>query len=110
MRRSDRSEVDLDLTYDAETYTASLVTNEALGFGRFELTIDDAIVGAAAGLALDVEMSETSGLAQLPSGNGVAGGDTVLEFVTVVTRRPTTRAKPGQPGELKRRGNDQLPN
>ena len=110
LRGSDGSEIELDVTYDAATHTASLVSREPLGIGRFELTIDDAVVGAAAGLALDGEMSATSGLAQLPSGDGVAGGDAVVEFVTVVTRRPTTRAIPGETGELKRRGSDRLPN
>jgi len=110
LRGSDGSEIELDVTYDAATHTASLVSREPLGIGRFELTIDDAVVGAAAGLALDGEMFAASGLAQLPSGDGVAGGDAVVEFVTVVTRRPTTRAIPGETGELKRRGSDRLPN
>jgi len=109
LRRTDRSEVDLDLTYDAETFTASLVTKGMLGFGRFELTIDDAVVGAAAGIALDGEMSATSVPAQLPSGDGVAGGEAVIEFVTVVTRRPSTRVKPADPREFKRRWSDRSP-
>jgi aminopeptidase N len=110
LRGSDGSEVELDVTYDAAARTASLVSREPLGIGRFELTIDDAVVGAAAGLALDGEMSATSGLAQLPSGDGVAGGDAVLEFATVVTRRPTARAKPAGRGEFKLRGSDRPPN
>ena len=104
LRRADQSEIELDLSYDPATYTARLVSREALGFGRFELTIDDAVVGAAAGLALDGELTSDSSL--LPSGDGVAGGDAVIEFKTVVIRRPTTRAKPAEPKELMRRGSD----
>jgi hypothetical protein len=66
-----------------------------LGSGRFELTIDDAIVGAATGFALDGEMAAVSG-PLLPSGDGVAGGDAVIEFVTVVSRRPSARRGPGR--------------
>jgi aminopeptidase N len=94
LRRADRSEVGFDLTYDAGSWTATLVTREALGHGLFELTIDDAIVDAAAGLALDGEVVATPGPAQLPSGDGVAGGDTVIQFKTVVSRRPTARRTP----------------
>jgi aminopeptidase N len=96
LRRTDQNEVDLDLTYDAGSFTATLVTREVLGQGRFELTIDDAIVDAAAGLALDGEIVATPGPAQLPSGDGVAGGDAVIEFKTVVSRRPSARRAPGK--------------
>jgi len=110
LRRTDGREVEFELTYDDATFFARLVSKGRLGSGRFELIIDDAIVDAVAGLALDGEMSATSGLAQLPSGDGVAGGNAVLEFVTVVIRRPTTRAKPGEPGDLKLRASDRPPN
>jgi len=93
LRRFDRSEVELNMTYDAATFTASLVSRAPLGFGTFELIIDDAIVDAAAGLALDGEI--VSGPSGLPSGDGVAGGDTVIEYVTVVTRRPSARRGSG---------------
>jgi len=94
LRRSDQSEIELDLSYDPATYTAKLVSREALGFGRFELTIDDGVVGAAAGLALDGELTSDHSL--LPSGDGVAGGDAVIEFKTVVSRRPAARRAPGR--------------
>jgi len=94
LRRTDRSEVDLEVTYDAATRTARLVSKGMLGSGRFALTIDDAIVGAATGLALDGEIA--SGPSLLPSGDGVAGGDAVIEFVTVVSRRPSARRGPGR--------------
>ena len=94
LRRTDRSEVDLEVTYDAATRTARLVSKGMLGSGRFELTIDDAIVGAATGFALDGEIA--SGPSLLPSGDGVAGGDAVIKFVTVVSRRPSARRGPGR--------------
>jgi aminopeptidase N len=94
LRRADGSAVELEVTYDPGTYTATLVSKEALGFGRFELTIDDGIVDAAAGLALDGEITGMSRIAQLPSGDGVPGGDAVFEFDITASRRPTRRAAP----------------
>jgi aminopeptidase N len=94
LRRADRSEVELELTYDPVTFTARLETRGVLGNGTFELTIDDAVVAAASGLSLDGEIFPGSSL--LPSGDGVAGGDTVIEFVTVVSRRPTARRGSGR--------------
>jgi hypothetical protein len=96
LRRAGGSEEDLDVTYDPETYTATLASREPLGFGRFELIIDDEIVDASAGLALDGEIYAASGSAQFPSGDGVAGGDAVIEFVTIFTRRPSARRSPGR--------------
>jgi hypothetical protein len=95
LRRLDGSALELDMTYDAATFTASLASKAPLGFGPFVLTIEDAIVDAAAGLALDGEIPAASSPPQLPSGDGVAGGDTVIEYVTVVTRRPSARRSPG---------------
>ncbi len=109
LRRADRSEVDFDLTYDAGSWTATLLTREALGHGRFELTVDDAIVDAAAGLALDGEVVATPGPAQLPSGDGVAGGDTVIQFNTVVSRRPSARRVPGRSKDMGQRANPVKP-
>jgi hypothetical protein len=92
LRRADETEIELDLTYDSATYTARLESRGILGPGQFELTIDDAVVDAAAGLALDGEI--LSGPSPFPSGDGVAGGDAVFEFVTVVARRPAARRGP----------------
>ena len=94
LRRADGSAVDLELSYDSDTFTAILASTEELGFGRFELTVDDSIVDAAAGLALDGEIRSTNGRAKLPSGDGVAGGDAVFEFEISASRRPTRRTAP----------------
>ena len=102
LRRMDGTEMDLDVTYDAGTSTATLVSQTPLGMGRFKLIIDDTIVDAAAGLALDGEIAETSASEVLPSGDGVAGGDAVVEYVSIVTRRPSTRAVPETPGVKER--------
>ncbi len=93
LRRSDGREVELEVTYDDVAFTVSLVSKGMLGIGRFELTIDDAIIDTAASLALDGEISPDH--FRLPSGDGVAGGDTVIEFVTVVSRRPSARRGSG---------------
>ena len=100
LRRTDGREVELEMTYDDAAFTASLVSKGMLGSGQFELTIDDAIIGVAAGLALDGEITSDPSL--LPSGDGVAGGDTVVEFVTVVSRRPSARRAPGRTKALDR--------
>jgi hypothetical protein len=92
VRGADQAEIDFDLTYDPATYTVRLVSKEAPGLGPIELIINDTIVGATTGLALDGEI--VSGSSLLPSGDGVAGGDAVIEFVTVVARRPSARQSP----------------
>jgi hypothetical protein len=94
LRRTDGSAVDLGVSYDPGAYTVTLVPREALGFGHFELTVDDAIVDAAAGLALDGEIDSTNGRAKLPSGDGIAGGEAVFEFDITASRRPMRRAAP----------------
>jgi aminopeptidase N len=94
LRRADGAAIDLSVSYDPATYTATLVSSEALGFGSLELTVDDAIVDVAAGLALDGEIDASNGRAKLPSGDGVAGGDAVIEFDITASRRPTRRAAP----------------
>ena len=106
LRRGDGAEIDFDVTYDASTSTATLVSQTPLGFGRFELIIDDAIIDAAAGLALDGEIAEESGSAVLPSGDGVPGGNAVFEYVSAVTRRPSSRMSPAVPGAAKGRRTD----
>ena len=102
LRGPDQTEMDLELTYDPGTLTARLVSTDSLGLGRFEFTIDDAIVDVAAGVALDGELSGPPGPAIFPSGDGVPGGDAVVEYVVVGTRRPTTRTRPEGIGKLKR--------
>jgi aminopeptidase N len=94
LRRADGSAVDVELSYDSGTFTATLKSREELGFGHFELTVDDAIVDVAAGLALDGEIDASNGQARLPSGDGVAGGKAVIELEITASRRPTRRAAP----------------
>jgi hypothetical protein len=94
LRRADGSEMDLDVTYDPGTLTATLVSREPLDFGLFELTVDDGIVDVAAGLALDGEIAKSSGPSQLPSGDGVAGGDAVFRFDLAASRRAIRKVGP----------------
>jgi hypothetical protein len=100
LQRADDTEVDFDLAYDPATYTARLVSREFLGQGRLKLIVGDTVVSGSAGLALDGEI--VAGPLALPSGDGVAGGDAVVEFVPIVARRPTARRVPGGTKTLKR--------
>jgi aminopeptidase N len=93
LRRSDGLEFDLDLAYDAATFTATLATQEPLTFGRFQLIVGDGIVDAEDGLALDGELDVVHG-GPLPSGDGVAGGDAVIEYRALGLRRATGRFSP----------------
>jgi aminopeptidase N len=94
LRRAAGSEVALGLSYDAASFTATLVTQEPPGYGRFELIIADEIVGAATGLALDGELGAALAGSLLPSGDGEAGGDAVVEYVAAGTRRSSSRVRP----------------
>ena len=93
LRRSDGLEYDLDVAYDAATYTATLTTQEPLPLGRYQLIVSDDIVDAEDGLALDGELEEIHG-SLLPSGDGLAGGDAVVEFGVTGLRRATRRVAP----------------
>jgi hypothetical protein len=94
VRHADGTEVDLEVTYDSSSSSATLVSTEPLRFGRHVLTVDDGIVGAAAGLALDGEIHELAGFLRLPSGDGVAGGEFVGEFLAIENRRVSRRTAP----------------
>ncbi len=95
LQRSDGLEFALDLAYDAATYTATLTTQVPLPFGRFQLIVADTIVDAEDGLRLDGELEETHD-SLLPSGDGLAGGDAVVEFGVLGLRRATGRLAPGR--------------
>jgi len=94
LRRTDGDPYDIAVTYDADTYTATVTSRQPLAGGSYELTISDGIVGAAAGLALDGEMTDAFGAPVMPSGDGVAGGAAVIKFGAVGQRRPTARLRP----------------
>jgi aminopeptidase N len=98
LRRGDGSEVDLEVTYDPDSFTAFLEVRETLGIGPYVLTVEDAVVDAASGLALDGEISLTNVSRRFPSGDGVAGGDAVYQFEIGGNRRPSARRQPGERG------------
>jgi hypothetical protein len=99
LRRSDGTVIEVDLSYDPANWTATLVPRESLGVGTLELVVDDAIVDAAAGLALDGEIDSGS----LPSGDGIAGGDAVIEVELETSRRPVGRVPvPRDSGRIQR--------
>jgi hypothetical protein len=85
--------IDLDATYDDTTFTVTLVPRESLGVGSFELVVADSIVDVAAGLPLDGEIDSSDGMSY-PSGDGIAGGDAVIEFQLAPFRRLPRRVAP----------------
>jgi aminopeptidase N len=93
LRRADGSAIDLEASYDDATFTVTLVPREPLGVGTVELVVADSIVDVAAGLALDGEI-DVSDRASLPSGDGIAGGNAVIEVQLGPTRRPPRRVAP----------------
>jgi aminopeptidase N len=93
LRRSDGLEYDLGLVYSAATYTATLTSHEPLPFGRYKLIVSDDIVDAEDGLALDGELEEVHS-SLLPSGDGLAGGDAVIEYRVLGLRRAAGRVAP----------------
>jgi methionine-rich copper-binding protein CopC len=97
LRRIGGGEHDLRVTYDAETFTATVTSRQPLaggGYELYELIVSDDIVDVANGLALDGEMDADGKTSLLPSGDGVPGGDAVIKFGVGGTRRPSSRVRP----------------
>ncbi len=88
LRRGDGAEYDLEVAYDPATFTATMVSQRPLSGGRYELILSDAILDASGAIALDGELDADAGSALLPSGDGVTGGETVIQY-TVVGARPS---------------------
>lgn len=80
------------LTYDPESRTAILKSDQRLGYGIYEVSIADSVVGATTGLALDGELTRDGPSSRLPSGDGLAGGESVFEIYSGAVRRPSRRA------------------
>ncbi len=93
----DRESVEIDVDYDSETFTATVVSAEPLAPGRYELVVHDDIVAAESGIALDGELGEGRWTALLPSGDGVAGGAAVVRFSAIRRLRPSGRLHPTAP-------------
>ena len=94
LRRGDGTLYDLDVTYDAGTFTATVTSRQSLAGGSYELIISDDLVDAASGLALDGEMGAGDESGFLPSGDGVSGGDAVFDLGVGGSRRPSSRVRP----------------
>jgi hypothetical protein len=92
LRRSDGAGIPIDVTYDAPTFTARVVTRSPLAAGRYELVVSDEVVDGE-GLALDGEIDVSDHSAVLPSGNGVAGGAAVIELTAPEYRVPRARLR-----------------
>jgi hypothetical protein len=96
LQRSDGTLDDLAVTYDAETFTATVTSGQPLAGGSYELVVSDDIVDVANGLALDGEMDVGGQSGLLPSGDGIPGGDAVIELGVGGSRRPSSRVQPAE--------------
>jgi len=96
LRRIDGTIVEADVTYDSATFTAGVVSRQPLTAGRYELVVTDGVVDATGGLALDGELGPGRGTTALPSGDGIAGGDAIIQFYAPAYRRPQARRKAAQ--------------
>ncbi len=67
--------IPVTFAYDSGSNTATLTTAAALGADTYTLTVADAVTANNSGQALDGEVADN-----LPSGDGVAGGDATIQF------------------------------
>jgi aminopeptidase N len=91
LRRIGGGESAVEVTYDAETSTATVTSLQPLVGGRYELVVGDSIVDAENGFALDGELTAPRKTSALPSGDGSPGGDAVIGFSAIATRGPARR-------------------
>ena len=96
LHRIGGGQYDLEVIYDAQTFTATVTSRQPLAGGSYELVVSDEIVNTANGLALDGEMTGPLKTTALPSGDGVPGGDAVIKFGVGGSRRPSSRVRPTQ--------------
>jgi aminopeptidase N len=91
LRRIGGGDYAVAATYDGETYTATITSQQPLAGGRYELVVGDSIVDAESGLALDGELTAPWKSSALPSGDGSPGGDAIVAFDATGTRGPARR-------------------
>ena len=69
--------------YNSSTNTATLTAAAPLPPDTYTLTVDDALTAVNSGQQLDGEIADPFSPASLPSGEGVAGGDAVINFTVI---------------------------
>jgi hypothetical protein len=84
----DGATIPFDFAYDPATYTATMTPLGPLAPGEYTVTVFDGVVGVAGEVRLDGELADPRNPASLPSGNGVAGGNTLWKF-TVAAPPPS---------------------
>jgi hypothetical protein len=67
--------------YDAAAHTVTITPDQTLPADEYTVTVDDAIVDVAAGLALDGDVLDPADPGSLPSGDGLPGTDAGMRFV-----------------------------
>ncbi len=90
LRRQGGRDHALDVFYNATTQTVTLRAGAQLPGGWYQIIVKDAIVDTEDGIALDGEL-ETVRSSLLPSGDGVPGGDSVIDFGVIGLRQSTDR-------------------
>lgn len=73
--------VPLLFQYNATEHRATLTAVPPLAADSYTLTVRDTLTAVDSGQALDGEVTDANDPASLPSGDGVAGGDSVIEFL-----------------------------
>jgi len=83
--------------YDQASYTARIIPDGALPTDTYVFTVYDTVTDVRSGQSLDGELDAFRwvGEAVFPSGDGVAGGDTAVQF-DVVYRGPRSRDQSGK--------------
>ncbi|MCA9310273.1 MAG: Ig-like domain-containing protein [Phycisphaerales bacterium] len=71
------------LSWDAPTQTATITPTSSLIADTYTLRIRDGVTDLAAGLALDGEMTDPADPGAFPSGEGLPGGDALVQFEVV---------------------------
>jgi len=85
----DGATVQFDFAYDPVTFTATMTPLAPLAPGEHTVEVIDAVAGAVGNLSLDGELADPRNAALLPTGNGVAGGDTAWKFSVAAPPPPS---------------------
>lgn len=71
----------ISVSYSAGTFTATITPTSPLAADTYTLFVNPTITSSAGALALDGEMADPASGESLPSGDGLAGGAALIEFV-----------------------------
>ncbi len=75
--------IPVTVSWDAPSLTATITPASALSADTYTLRIRDGVTDTASGQSLDGEMSDPMNPGSFPSGEGLAGGDALVQFAVV---------------------------